>query len=700
METSKRKIRVALAGNANVGKSVIFNYLTGLHQHIGNWPGKTVERAEGSVHFRGYEIEIIDLPGIYSLSAYSLEEIISREYIIKGRPDIILNILDGSVLERNLFFTLQLMELARPMIVLINQVDIAKSKGITIDYEKLEGLLGIPVIPTIATKGIGISKALDCIIEVYEGQKSAIPNVFPYGQEIEKQFQHLLKILEPNEIALQYPQRWLVLKLLEQDKEIVKLFQTHHFRPFLHFREGFKEGKRHSFQPHHKSQKTGHYRPFQHLFKRYKHHKPYPDVLTISKTLASELEELHGHSYSNLITSERYGVVKSIIDQVQKIRTPSSLPLRERIDKVLLHPIFGYLVLLGIVFSILYGIFTIGELVSGLMTDMFENMKPNYEDLLGTGILAELLWGGLEGIMGGVTIVFPYILPFYLILAILEDSGYMTRISFMMDRLMHIIGLHGKAFIPCMLGIGCNVPGCLGCRIMERQRDRLLAAFIVTLVPCAAQTIIIFALVGKYVGFVWVIALYLFDIFVIIILGRIAFKTIPGESMGLIMEMVTLRRPNMRIVVIQTWFRLKEFIYIALPLIVAGSIFLKILEVLELLDSINTLLSPITVFWLDLPEETGIALVFGITRKELAVILLGTLFGTTDLGSVMTPIQMIVFSLVTMLYIPCIATIAALRKEFQWKKTLLIAGFEIIFALIMGGIVVRLLLLSAGNLGL
>ncbi|MFX1513092.1 MAG: ferrous iron transport protein B [Promethearchaeota archaeon] len=700
METINRKIRVALAGNANVGKSVIFNYFTGLHQHIGNWPGKTIERAEGSVYFRGYEIEIIDLPGIYSLSAYSLEEIISREYLIKEKPDVILNVLDGSVLERNLFFTLQLMELAKPMIVLINQVDIAESKGITIDYEKLEGLLGIPVIPTIATKGIGMSKTLECIIEVYEGQKSAIPNVIPYGQEIERQLKYLQKILETDEIALQYPQRWLILKLLEEDKQIVKLFQPYHHRPFLHFRESYEVCNRQSFQYHDKYHKTGQYRPFKHLFKRYMPHESYPDVLIISRTLASQLEELHGHSYSNLITSERYNVINTIIDQVQRISTLKSPPLRERIDKFLLHPILGYLVLFGIVLGVLYGIFTTGDIVSGILSDTFESMKPNYKDLLGTGIFAELLWGGLEGIMGGITIAFPYILPFYLILAILEDSGYMTRITFMMDRLMHTIGLHGKAFIPCMLGIGCNVPGCLGCRIMERQRERLLTAFIVTLVPCAAQTVIILALVGKYVGFLWVIALYLFEFLVILVLGRIAFKVIPGEAMGLIMEMVSLRRPNMKVVITQTYFRLKEFIYIALPLIVAGSIFLKILEVLKLLDSINMILSPITVFWLDLPEETGIALIFGITRKELAVILLGTLFGTTDLGSVMTPIQMIVFSLVTMLYIPCIATIAALKKEFQWKKTLLITGFEIIFALIVGGIVVRLLLLSAGNLGL
>jgi ferrous iron transport protein B len=295
--------------------------------------------------------------------------------------------------------------------------------------------------------------------------------------------------------------------------------------------------------------------------------------------------------------------------------------------------------------------------------------------------------------MGGITIALPYIFPFYLVLGLLEDSGYMTRVAYLMDRFMHIIGLHGKAFIPCILGIGCNVPACLGCRIMERERDRTLAIFVITLIPCTAQSIIIFALVGKYLGFYWIVAIYSFILLIILLLGRITYKKLPGKSMGLIMEMVTLKRPNIKIVLIQTWFRLREFLYIALPLIIFGSIFLKMLEILELLEILNRFLIPITVGLLNLPEEIGIALVFGITRKELAVVLLGALFGTTDFASVMSDVQMIVFSLVTTLYIPCIATIAALKRELRWKKTLIIVGFEIAFAFILGAIVSRILVL-------
>lgn len=661
MKTNNPKILVALAGNANVGKSVIFNHLTKLHQHIGNWPGKTIERAVGSVYYKGYEIKIIDLPGIYSLSTFSSEELISRDHILTKKPDIILNVLDGSILERNLFFTLQLMELNVPMIVVINQMDMAKDKGITINFNHLESLLGVPVIPSVATKGVGLSEILRNIFEIYEGRKKAIPKLMNYGQELETQIARIQQALELNNLLPSYPQRWLALKVLEQDEEVLKDI-------ILAQKEEFHNTN-----------------------KKHEHAEKNSDFLAFSESLITSLEELHGHSCGSLITSEKYGIINCFIQQVQEIQDKIVPSLRERLDSILLHPIIGYFFLFSFLFIILYSVFFFGDTVSGILLDIFEDLKPSFSNVFGIGIPTELFWACLEGLMGGISIALPYILPFYLILGILEDSGYMTRLAFMMDRFMHLIGLHGKAFIPCMLGIGCNVPACLSCRIMEHQRDRMLTAFITTLIPCTAQSIIILALVGKYVGFQWVIFIYLLDIFVILILGRIASKILPGEPMGLIMEMVSLNKPNVKIVLKQTFFRLKEFVYIALPLIVIGSLFLKILEVFELLGILNAILSPITVGLLGLPEVIGVALIFGIVRKELAVILLGTLFGTMDLISVMNPVQMIVFSIVTMLYIPCLATIAALKKELKWKRTLIIVGFEIAFAFFMGGIISRIL---------
>jgi ferrous iron transport protein B len=299
----------------------------------------------------------------------------------------------------------------------------------------------------------------------------------------------------------------------------------------------------------------------------------------------------------------------------------------------------------------------------------------------------------MEGVIAGVTIAIPYIAPFYVILYMLEDSGYLCRIAFLMDSLMHRMGLHGKAFIPIILSYGCNVPACLGCRIMETERERLLAVFVTTLIPCAARTVIILGLVGRFLGIEWVLALYVFDLIVIFLLGRLAFKALPGEPAALIMEMPTYRIPHLKTVLKQTFFRLTEFIKIAFPLIIAGSFIIKSMEVLGLLEIISTMLSPITVAWLGLPAITGITLIFGILRKELTLIMLSTLLGTMDFSIILTPTQMIVFTIVTMFYIPCISTIAALIKEVGWKNTLLITVFEIVFAITLGGVAFRILTL-------
>jgi ferrous iron transport protein B len=260
-----------------------------------------------------------------------------------------------------------------------------------------------------------------------------------------------------------------------------------------------------------------------------------------------------------------------------------------------------------------------------------------------------------------------------------------------MDNLMHKMGLHGKAFIPVMLSFGCNVPGCLGCRIMETTRERLLTAFVVTLVPCAATSVIILGLVGNFVGIEWALGLYAINLVIIFVLGRIAFKALPGEPTELIMEMSEYRMPHLKTVAKQTWFRLREFIVMAFPLIIAGSFVIKIAEVANLLQPIANIFSPVTVTWLGLPAVTGIALIFGVLRKELTLIMLATLLGTTNFALVMTPAQMIVFTLVVMLYIPCVATIGALIKEFGWKKAALITVLEVALALLLGGIAFRLL---------
>jgi ferrous iron transport protein B len=640
---SNKHFRIALAGNANVGKSVIFNQLTGLHQHIGNWPGKTVEKAEGTLHFKGYTIDIIDLPGIYSLSTFSIEEVVSREYIATEKPDLVINVVDASLLERNLFFTLQLLELETPMLIAINQVDMAKKKGIMIDYEKAEKILRVPVVPTVAVSGKGIYGMLETAIEVIEKKRKINPLKPRYGKQIEERIEDLIILL--SKIQLKYPARWVAIKLLEEDEEVEK--------------EVLEVS---------------------------------PEIVVTAERFRDELEQLHGHSCPTVVTSERYQVASSISDEIQKITEPLKPPLREKLHRVTTHKIFGYPIMLAVVLAVFIAIFTFGDFTSALLGDWFFGLKPTFDSILGTGIIGELIWGGaMEGIIGGITIALPYILPFYFILYLFEDSGYLSRIAFLMDNLMHKMGLHGKAFIPVMLSFGCNVPGCLGCRIMETTRERLLTAFVVTLVPCAATSVIILGLVGAFVGIEWALALYIINLIIIFVLGRIAFKALPGEPTELIMEMSDYKVPHMKTVAKQTWFRLQEFIVMAFPLIIAGSFVIKLVEVANLLEPMIDLFSPVTVAWLGLPAVTGIALIFGVLRKELTLIMLATLFGTANFAQVMTPVQMIVFTLVAMLYIPCVATIGALVKEFGWKKAWLITVFEIVFALFVGGIAFRLL---------
>ena len=637
----KRKITVALAGNANVGKSVIFNQLTGLHQHIGNWPGKTVEKAEGTLYYKGYIIDVIDLPGIYSLSTYSLEELISRRYIAVEKPDVVVNVVDASVLERNLFFTLQLMELETPMVIALNQMDIAKKKGILIDVEKLEKLLGVPVVPTVAIKGVGLTQLLDKIIEIAEkGQKRWTE--IKYGKEVEERIVKLAEMIK--QIKYHYPPRYTAIKLLEGDEEIEEEIS-----------------------------------------------KINPQIVSIARNLAVEIEKVHGHSCPSVITSERYEKVACIVREVQKITPPQKPSIEEKLHDLTTHKILGYPIMILILSSVFYTVFVFGEYFSELLTDLFYSLEPFLEGMFGAGVIGSLLWSIMEGIIAGVTIALPYIAPFYIILYILEDSGYLSRIAFLMDSVMHKMGLHGKAFIPIMLGYGCNVPACLGCRIMETERERLLAVFVTTLIPCAARTVIILGLVGQFLGIEWALALYLFDLIIIFLLGRLAFKALPGEPTALIMEMPVYRVPHLKTVLKQTWFRLIEFIKIAFPLIIAGSFLIKLIEVLGLLKPISMAFSPIIVGWLGLPAITGITLVFGILRKELTLIMLSTLVGTTDFSSVLTPTQMMVFAIVTMFYIPCISTIAALVKEAGWKNALLITVFEIAFAIILGGIAFRVL---------
>jgi len=642
----EKVLRIALAGNANVGKSVIFNHLTGLHQHIGNWPGKTVERAEGTLHFKGYTIDVIDLPGIYSLSAYSIEEQVTREYIINEKPDVVINVVDASILERNLYFTLQLMEMEVPMVLALNQMDMARKKGIEIDVNKLEKILGVPVVPTVAVKGVGIFKLLERAVEVAERRRQGRAAIIPFGREVEEKIAELAKMIELT--GFRYPPRYVAIRLLEGDEDVEREVA-----------------------------------------------KINPYITEAARKFSREIEEIHGHPCPTVIAAERHEIAGRIAREVQRIVPPVKPRFEELLHNLTTHKVAGYIIMVTLLLSIFFSVFLIGGYISEFLNDLFYILEKDLYVLLGAGIVSRLIWGVIEGVIAGVTIALPYIAPFYIILYALEDSGYLSRVAFLMDSIMHKMGLHGKAFIPLILGYGCNVPACLGCRIMETERERLIAVFVTTLVPCAARTVIILGLVGRYLGVWWAIMLYIFDLFVILALGRLAFNVLPGEPAALIMEIHDYRIPHIKTILNQTWFRLLEFIKIAFPLIIFGSFTIKFMEVSGLLEPIALALSPITVVWLGLPPVVGIALIFGVLRKELTLIMLAALLGTSDFENIpgFGPTQIVVFTIVTMFYIPCVSTIAALIREIGWKKALLITVFEIAFAIALGGIAYRLMAL-------
>jgi ferrous iron transport protein B len=634
---------IALAGNANVGKSVIFNQLTGVDQIIGNWPGKTVERAEGLLLHKGKRIRVIDLPGIYSFSTYSMEELVSRDFIALEHPDAVINVIDASALERNLFFTIQLLELASPLLIAINQIDLAEKKGITIDTKKLSALLGVPVVPTVAIRGKGIPVLTDAITGLM--QDHPVPPVLHYGKEVEERIVKIISLLDA--VTTQYPVRWTAIKLLERDPAIMQIVSEQD-----------------------------------------------PGIVENAGLLAGEIESIHGEPACVVMSAERYQIADRIAAEVITMRTPGEGPqkksLTDTLDQIALHPILGYLAVIAVIGGLLVWTFIIGAQVSVFLAEFLSQFE-RYEPVI-TGPLMDILWNGaFTGFVAGVTLVIPYVLPFYLLLAVMEDSGYLTRIAVMLDRGMHKLGLHGKAIIPLILGYGCNVPAIYSCRIMETLKQKTLAAFLVTLIPCTARTVVILGLVAAFVNIWWALALYAFDILLILVVGRFAFKAMPGESVGLIMEMPDYHVPSISVVLKQTWTRTKSLIWIVFPAYIIGSALIQAFYAAGLLNPVNDLLAPVTVIWLGLPAVIGITLIFGIVRKELTILTLAVIFGTTNFATIMSPVQLIVLALVSMLYIPCISVILVLASEFGWKKALAISATEIIMAIAIGGIAFRAL---------
>jgi len=636
-------IRIALAGQPNCGKSTIFNHLVGYKANTSNLPGTTVEYLKSTAMIGGRQAEIIDLPGTYSLTSLDLAEAETRNFLLTGEVDAVLNVIDASLLSRSLELTLQLLEMGIPLVVCLNMEDEARRKGITIDEKALEQKLGVPVISTIAVRGVGVKEVTARAVKVAH-EKPAVPSP-TYSNDVERVIDHLttaVKEVLTNRSG--FSPRLVAIKLLEGDPYFTKRIAA----------EGF----------------TNHEE---------------------TKRLKGELTEIRGESGEGVLSAERHNLAMKLFEAVATVGRPT-LGLRDRIDALLMHHVLGPLFFAAIMYVFFVLVFKVGALVEGPMMGLFDSSVDALAAVMNEQSLGfALLKGMIQGVGGAIGIVLPYLVPFLAGLAVLEDIGYLPRAGYLMDGLMHKIGLHGKSVIPFILGYGCSVPAVMATRILDSPRDRFITAMLSVMVPCVARMTIIFGLVGYFLGPTMAFLLYIINILVIAIAGKVMTKIFPRVTPGLILEIPSYKVPSTRVVAAKVWLRVREFIVLAFPLLIAGSLLLSFFEYIHWDYYLNLGFLPIT--WaLGLPMSLGVTLIFGIFRKELSLIMLFQALGTTQVASVLSAGQMMTFTLFVIFYIPCVATIAVLARELRWKKTSLVlastTGIALVVALIARGIAV------------
>ena len=608
-------MRIALVGQPNCGKSALFNSVAGYKTIVSNFPGTTVGYVTSRVNLNGEGFTLVDLPGIYSVSTSESEEILARRYLMNERPDLVINILDASVLSRSLELTLELLELKIPLVICLNMIDEAARKGVEIDVSHLSQDLGVPVVPTVAIRGQGVPELFQSAVETAKSGNTG--KIHFLSLDVERMISELADILGvATAMRLGVPQRFLAIKLLEEDEE---------------FEQAVGEIN--------------------------------PGIMAHVERLRSMLSECHGRPADMVVSSERHSLAMNLFEHVARVKPRGAKPFREQIDRYLMHPYLGYAFLGGVLFCFFWVVFSLGKHIEEPILGLFQQ----FEAYLGAHLSKQSLLftvanGLIQGFSGGIGIVLPYLIPFLLGLSFLEDIGYLPRAAFLMDSIMHSIGLHGKSIIPFVLSYGCNVPAIMGVRIMERARDRFITAVLVTLIPCAARTTIIFALVAFYLGPLKALMLYVLNVVVIAGAGKILSHYMPEVSPGMILEMPSYKVPRFSAVMRKVWFRLREFVLIAWPILIAGSVLLSLLEYFQLAERINGILSFFTSGLLGLPSAVGITLIFGILRKELAIIMLVQALGTSNFSSAMTGEQMMVFTVFSLFYIPCLATLGMLRS--------------------------------------
>ncbi len=654
-------LSVALAGNPNCGKTSLFNALTGSRQHVGNWPGVTVEKKEGKLKYEDKNITVVDLPGTYSLGAYSEDEVVARDFILKEKPDVVINVIDSSNIERNLYLTMQLLETGVKVVLALNMMDEAERKNIKINIAKLSKALNIPVVPTVATKNSGIDELIKEAIKLSDLKKSQLLKI-DYGKDIQKEVESLEESLLECAASLEYPHSWTAMKLLENDEYI---------KNYIDEKENCKkmDGK-------------------------------------LQKSV-EKLITIIGYEPEAFIIDKRYEIISDVIQSSVKKEVVTIKNTSDKIDKWVTHKWFGIPIFAIIMFVMYQVTMTFGnDFLGGYVDEGFAALGTLAGDALANvgapELLTSFITDGLIGGMGAVLVFIPMIFTMYFLISILEDSGYMARAAYVMDRFMNSIGLHGKTAVSMIIAGGCNVAGIMSTRTLDSKKDRMVAILINPFVSCSAR-LPIYALFagaffsGKKIGIfdqggLVVFSLYALGIAVAMLVGKFfSQKVFKEEESYFIMELPPYRVPTAKSIFIHMWEKSEAFIKKAGTIILGIVIVVWALSNLpvgvepgtkdSLLGIIGSCIAPIFKpagfgTW-----QTGVALITGLGAKEAVVSTLGTVYGvaedgvklTTAIQQAFTPLSAYAFMVLSLLYCPCAATIGAIKRETNSTKWALTA---------------------------
>jgi ferrous iron transport protein B len=661
----QQPVLVALAGQPNVGKSTLFNLLTGLSQHVGNWPGKTVERKEGTFSFNGTTYRLVDLPGTYSLTANSAEEVIAREFIIREQPDVVIVLVDAAILERSLYLVAELLSLSTPVIIGLNMMDVARQEGMEIEPEVLQAALGAPVVPMVATRNIGVRELLEAVDRVVRGETPytpKTPQIRADHQEVLEDIERLIVGCVPDP----YPQDWVALKLLEGDREITRMMQ-----------ECLTD-------------------------------EQWEEVHDVLRDHDDALVAVAGGRYEWIGRMVRAAVTRPRAGQIS---------LTERLDRWATHPLWGLLTLASILGLIFWLTYVIGAPLQDLLNTYVVGGLAELAHTWLAGAPAWLVGLVADGIIGGagsVVTFLPILVIFFAVMGMLEDMGYMARAAYVMDGFMHLMGLHGKSFLPLFLGFGCNVPAVLGTRVIESRRARLLTLLLAPLIPCTARMAVVAFLAPAFFSSAATLVswgLVLLALVVLALSGVLINKTIfRGQRAAFIMELPLYHLPNWRTIGLLVWQRSLSFLKKAGTLILVVSVVVWALSVLpdgeietSFLARIGRWLEPVGRL-MGFDWRLMVALLTSFIAKENVIATLGVLFsageeaGLAEALSVTFPASTaLAFLVVQMLFVPCVATVAVVRQETgSWWWTLFNLGFLLVVSWAAGGAVFWL----AGMVGL